>query len=207
MAGYDSPNFKKNVQPSKGQLREFNVGLPEEDTNSPNNFIPLQQPPYQQTPEEIEALARIARQEKLAAANKIGDQGKKRIEMLADIGRLTKDVKIGEFTFSLRTLKARETKDASLATFSTAITNLEASYEARKQQLARSVFKIDGQDIGLIIGSTNLEDRMRFLEDNLEDIVVEKLWSEFLALKEEAKTQYGINTVKEAEEVVEDLKK
>lgn len=204
MSGYDSPNFKKSVQQPKGQMREFNIGPPENDPNSPNNFTPLQQP---QTPGEVEDLARIARQERLAAANKIGDQAKKRIEILADIGRLTKDVQIGGFTFSLRTLKARETKDASLATFSVAITNLEASYEARKQQLARSVFKIDGEDIAEIIGSRNLEDRMKFLEDNLEDIVVEKLWNEFIALKEEAKAKYGINTAKEAEEVLEDLKK
>jgi hypothetical protein len=198
MSKFESPNFKKNFQ-SGQPLREFTVGPPEDFENQ------NQDPDMSQT--DLENAVREARRQKLANANKIGDAAKKRIEILANIGRLTKDVNIGGFSFSLRTLKSKETREAALATFSTAVTNLEASYEARRQQLARSIFKIDGEEIEAIIGGNTLEDKMKFIEDELEDVVVEKLWNEFVSLKEESKTKYGINTVKEAEEVSEDLKK
>lgn len=197
MAGFDSPNFKKNITTNQPPLREFTVGPPPDET-------PVNQ---QQDLSEIESEIREARRQKLANTNKISDAAKKRIEILANIGRLTKDVDIGGFSFSLRTLKSKETREAALATFSSSTTQLEASYAARIQQLARAIFKIDGEEIDAVLGSNNLEDRMKYLEDNLEDNVVEKLWNEFIALKEESNTKYGINTVKEAEEVSEDLKK
>lgn len=201
MASFDSPNFKKNI-PSQTQrpLREFTVGNPED-------FQDNQQLPQEMSQAELEEAVREARKQKLANANRIGDAAKKRIEILADIGRLTRDVNIGGFSFSLRTLKSKEMREAALSTFSTALTQAEASYEARKQQLARSLFKIDGEDIATIIGSNTIEDKMSFVEDNLEDIVVDKLWNEFVLLKEEAKTKYGISNDKEAQEVIEDLKK
>jgi len=199
-------------------MREFTVGAPEEGEVRQYSFgpTPQQSAVYQGPPQpqqhdmtlaEAEEAAREARKQKLANMNKIGDEAKKRIELLADIGRLTRDVIIGGYTFSLRTLKAKESKEAALATFSTSITQLEASYEARKQQLARSIHKIDGEPLEVILGSKSLDDLMRFIEDNLEDVVVEKLWSEYISLKEESRTKYGINTSKEAEEVAEDLKK
>jgi hypothetical protein len=209
MSGFESSSFKKNVpQGQQKPLREFTVGAPE-DFAKPQMTPTMGQQMGQQelSQEEIETQIREARRQKLANANKIGDAAKKRIELLADIGRLTKDVNIGGYTFSLRTLKNKETKDAALATFSTSITQIEASYEARKQQLARAIFKIDGEDLSAIIGSNNIEDALRFIDESLEDIVVEKLWEEFIALKEESRTKYGINSVKEAEEVSEDLKK
>lgn len=213
MAGFDSPNFKKTVQTNQKPLREFTVGPPpDESNNTTTRSYGSSHNEYQQelTQTDIENLAREARRQKLVEAensNRVSEVAKKRIEILADIGRLTKDVSIGKFLFSLRTLKSKETKEAALATFSTSVTQLEASYEARKQQIARAIFKIDGEDIDVVFGSTNLDERIRCIDDNFEDIVVEKLWNEFILLKEEAKTKYGINSVKEAEEVSEDLKK
>ncbi len=202
MSGFESSSFKKNIPQSQQKpLREFTVGPPDDLDQLPTNYI------QETSPEDLENEIRAARRQKLENANKIGDAAKKRIEILANIGRLTKDVKIGNFTFSLRTLKSREAKDAALATFSTAITQIEASFEARKQQLARAVFEIDGEDVDAIIGSSKLDDKLDFIENNLEDIVIEKLWQEFTALKEESRVKYGINSAKEAEEVSEDLKK
>lgn len=219
MPGFDSNNFKKNIPSNQKPMREFTVGAPEEGEVRQYSFGPnaqtgssaqapaqsyAQQPEF--SPAEIEEQIKEARRQKLAP-NRIGDEAKKRVEILANIGRLTKDVNIGGFSFTLRTLKAKETKEAALATFSTSITQLEASYEARKQQLARSIFKIDGEDIEVILGSRNLNDVMSFIEDQLEDVVVEKLWNDYVALKDEARVKYGITTNKDAQEVAEDLKK
>jgi len=223
MSGFDSPNFKKNIPSNQKPLREFTVGAPDEQVTQRNfgSPQPLQEdisqthtmsfgtPPKQNdmSQTEIEEAVREARRQKLAGAAKIGDEAKKRIEILANIGRLTREVEIGGFRFSLKTLKSKEATEAALATFATSVTQLEASYEARKQQLARSIFKIDGENLEVILGSRNLEDVMKFIDDNLEDVVVEKLWDEFISLKEESRVKYGINTVKQAEEVSEDLKK
>lgn len=213
MSGFESSSFKKNV-PAGKPMREFTVGPPEFEQNQITGSVSQQNFPNtglgsvpQPSQEELEAQVREARRQKLANISRINDAAKQRIELLGDIGRLTKDVQIGGFSFSLRTLKAKEAKEAAIATFTTSVTQLEASYEARRQQLARSILKIDGEDIEVIIGSNRLEDKLSFIEENLEDVVVEKLWSEFVVLKEEAKQKYGITSAKEAEEVVEDLKK
>jgi hypothetical protein len=198
MAGFDSPSFKKNYpQQTHAPMREFNVGPPDE-------FEPQSQ--QQLNTAEIEQKIEEARREKVNPVVKISDTGKKRIEILANIGRLTKDVPIGGISFSLRTLKSKETEEATRAIFANSVTQLEASLEARKQQLARSIFKIDGQDIDFVIGSRVFDDKLAFIGE-LEDIVVDALWDNFTTLKNEARTKFGINNSEEAKEVIEDLKK
>lgn len=206
MAGFQSPQFSKNL-PTQAQpaLREFTVGAPEEQ----HQTQPIQQTfsqPQIQPPPQVQQSFREARQDKLTAAGKISDTGKRRIELLAQIGRLTKDVKIGEYTFTLRTLKAREMEAAMLATIRSAEFNIEASYETRRQQLARSISKVDGKDLEDVLESNSIETKLNLIEE-LEEIVVSKLWDTFSALQEESRAKYGINTEAQAQEVVEDLKK
>lgn len=194
----DNSSFKKPAPAqtqAKPVMREFTVGSPEDFQQSMPSM------------DELESRAREINRQRLENVNKITDVAKKRIEILANIGKLTKDVEIGGYSFTIKTLKAKETREAAVATFATSLTQIEASYEARKQQLARSIIKIDGQNIEDIIGGASLEDKIKFIEEHLEDVVVEKLWNEFVSLKEESKTKYGINTQKDSEEVSEDLKK
>lgn len=208
MAGFQSPQFSKNFPPTQGQaqpLREFNVGAPEEQPQTQ----PMQQTfssPQVSSPPQIQQSLKEARQEKIAIAGKISDTGKRRIELLAQIGRLTKDIKIGDYTFTLRTLKAREMEAAMLATVRSAEFNIEASYETRRQQLARAISKIDGTDIDDVIDSHSIDDRLNLIEE-LEEMVVSKLWDTFILLQGESRAKYGINTETDAKEVVEDLKK
>jgi hypothetical protein len=208
MAGFQSPSFSKNFPPqTHSPLREFTVGAPEE---------PLQQAPtqYANTPPSVQApptpqvqqSIKQARQEKLTAADRISDTGKRRIELLAQIGRLTKDVKIGDCTFTLRTLKAREMEAAMLATVRSAEFNIEASYETRRQQLARAIAKVDGAEMDEVLESNTIDAKLNMMEE-MEEIVVSKLWDTFVLLQNEAKEKYGINTEAQAKEVVEDLKK
>lgn len=191
MPGFKSDHFSTN-QPGQN-LKTFTVGEPEDVSTQPSI-------------QEAENLARAARQQRIDTANRIGEVAKKRIELLANIGRLNKDVKIGEYIFSLRTLKARETHDASTDSFKLSLTNIELSFEARRQQLARSIHKIDGNDIKDIIGSDELSMKIAFINE-LEENVVRKLWDEFSLLNKEAREKYGINTAEDAKEVANDLKK
>jgi hypothetical protein len=202
MSGFESKNFNKSVSNPQKPLREFNVGM--EETQTFPQQMPQQNIPQVLTP-EIAAAAKEARREKINQEPRIADYGKKRIEILANIGRLTKDVEIEGYKFSLRTLKAKETQDAAIDTFKSS-TQLEASFENRKQLLARSLFQIDGNNIDFVIGSNSISDKISFLEE-LEECVINKLFDEFSALRTEAESKYNMKTTKEAEEAGEDLKK
>lgn len=207
----ESSSFKRNVNyPANApKMREFTVGSPNEDMD--NIQMPMvENNRHLQSQEDVEQELRNARREKQEAIRngpKITDSAKKRIEILAGIGRLVKDIKIGEYTFTLRTLKAKEQREAAIATFTNSSSQMEASFEARKQQLARAITHIDGNDIEAVIGDNSLEAIMLFLEEDIEEIVLNKLFSEFVDMKKEIQEKYGIATKKDVEEVSEDLKK
>lgn len=216
MPDFNSPNIRRNMpqppaqskqQPSQQPLREFNVGLPEDmETQQAAPAGPQMQ---QISPAEYEARIKSLRQEKAEVIKhgpKITDHGKRRIELLANIGRLTRDVQIDDKTFSMRTLKSYELRESTMGTLEKIKYDAEASFESRKQQLARSIFKIDGDDIDVVLGSSDIESKLE-LFDLMEEVVVSRLWDEYAAMREEAKTKYGINSAKEAQEVAEDLKK
>lgn len=187
----ESSTFKKNFPTNQAApMREFNVGPTESAQVS--SFGP---PPSNSSPPQ-----------EAAPLPKMSFASKTRIELLAEIGSLTKDVIIGANTFSIRTLKSKEVRAATLAAFSTSKTELEVSFASRLQQLARAIVKIDGNDFGLTIGSDDLDKKILVIEE-FEEFVVNKLYNEFSNLKKEAEETYGIKTVEEAKEVAEDLKK
>lgn len=198
----DQSSFKPKTGTKQSTLREFNVGAPEDNFEQ----YPTHPPTQDMSIQEMEQRAHQLREEKFASLAKISESAKKRIELLANIGRLTKDILVAGITFSLRTLKSKEMREASFATFTETNTQLEASYEARKQQLARSIYQIDHQDIDFVLGSKDLDARFVLL-DSLEETVIGSLWDGFLALKEEAHTKFGLTSEKDTKEVVEDLKK
>ena len=208
MPEFNSPNFKKTV-PAAGQrqLREFTVGAPEDmpqEQAAAQSFSAQRQMSREELM-DIEQNIKEARREKLSSMNKITEHGKKRSEILANIGRLNKDVQLEGYTFSLRTLKSKETREAALQTFSVG-TQLEANFEARRQQLARSIYKIDNYEIIDVLGNDSIETKLEFLDD-LEESVIVKLFDEFSSLKEDARVKFSITTEAEAKEVAEDLKK
>jgi hypothetical protein len=205
----DPSSFRPSKSTQRQPLREFNVGAPAEplqqNTEQFQETFTQQQPTQEMSLEEMEQYVRQAREDKFAPP-KISAPGKKRIELLANIGRLTKDITIGETIFSLRTLKSKEMRECTFSTFQATNNQLDASYEARKQQLARAISHIDHQEIDFILGGKLLQDRLDFL-DELEEVVISTLWDELIKLKLEATNQFGLKTEKDTLEVVEDLKK
>jgi hypothetical protein len=220
MPDFNSPNFNKKLtqpkpQPQQQPLREFNVGLPEDGDDEIVNPAVLRQQAAQQpvqqkiSPAEFEARMKAAREEKndvLKHGARITDHGKRRIELLSGIGRLTRDVQIGDTVFSLRTLKSQESREAGMATLENVKNDYEAALESRKQQLIRSIYKIDGEDINMVLGDNTDESKLALI-DSLEEVIVGRLWDELAAMKEEARTKYGMTTPKAVEEVSADLKK
>lgn len=210
MTDFDNPTFKKTFTSSGNQppLRQWTI--PEGDqinqvSQGPSSFDPSFDP---QAMQELEQSVKEARKQKATNEVKISQPGKQRLEILANIGRLTKEVEIGGVRFSLRTLKTRETREVALAAFSANIkTDLEASYEMRRQQLARSIHKIDGHDVALVLGNDTFAARLYWIDNDLEESVALKLFAEMNTLNEQARSQFDIKTEEQAKEVSEDLKK
>lgn len=135
---------------------------------------------------------------------RITPQAKERAEFLANLGRKTKDVVVETSTFSIRTLKGSETRAAIMATAS--VEMLERPFEARRQQLARAVYAIDGHDVALALGTDLMEAKVNFIED-LDDNVIAYLYSEWVKLNAEAAKAFSVNSDEEMKEVLEDIKK
>ena len=206
MSEINSPNFRRPIaQTSQKPLREYNVGAPEDMGQL--NYEEFQEDNPEQLA-ELEARMNRARLEKQASfkvGERISDPAKKRIEILTGIGRLTKDVEIGETIITLRTLKSKESRETALLSLKVE-TPLEAHYEARRQQLARAIYKIDGHDIGLVLGDDSIGAKLEFLDSSEESFIV-KLFDEFVSLKKESNDKFSISTEAEAKEVSADLKK
>lgn len=211
MPSIHSSAFSKNMGATTAtdspKLREFTVGEPDDMPPSGSNFEPQSLPAgYELSPAEREELVRLRKERFAGGVPKIGDHAKKRIEILANIGRLTKTVEIEGISFSLRTLKLKEAREATLFAVSSSATNVEVGFEIRRQTLARSIFQIDGQDVETALGGTDFNLRLQLIDD-MEDTIFDKLYSEFDMLRKEVQTKYGIANEQQAKEVVEDLKK
>lgn len=152
---------------------------------------------------EEEELIKQARKEKLSPP--ITQQAKTRLEYLADIGKMTKDIVINGTKFTLRTLKSREQKQVYLTVVD--VTNkVDEIYNIKLYTLAHSLIKIDGQDVNFVIKADNLNDKVNMLEQ-LEETVIDQLYNTYSKLKETSDNQFSIKTEKDMKEVSEELKK
>lgn len=214
MSGFKSDQFSKQTRPQTQQapLREFNVMPDDQQYPVPQYANPTQQepssfvPPPMPVSPELEQELKQARQMKTTSTAPISPGAKTRIELLASIGRLTRDVKIDNYTFTLRTLKTQEANQSIRAVLAISNTDFDMGLENKKHKLARSIYMIDGSPIEQVLSSDTIESKLSFI-DQLEDVVVSRLWDEFSLLNKEAQEKCGIKTAKEAEEVSEDLKK
>jgi len=130
---------------------------------------------------------------------------KKRTEILLGLGRGVKDVDVEGIIFSLRTLKNYEWKDAIKAVALSELA-IEQAYEMRAQTLSRSIFAIDSQSIEMVLGSSELDDKIDFVQ-NLDEAVVSYLYDSYNKLVAENKSKFNINSPEGIQEVVEEIKK
>lgn len=208
-AGIKSPIGSRTFSATSGQgqgLRTYEVpdeseGYEEEGTPQATTLPPQYSQPSQS---EIEARMRAARQAKATGQTPISPQAKERIEFLAGIGRVTKDVPVADTVFTIRTLKAKENRAAVFA--ASQVSRVETLFEGRRQQLARAITKIDGVEIDIVLGTSDIEARLDFIEE-LDENVSNYLYEEYAALNDEAIKKYGLKTEAEVKATVEDVKK
>lgn len=199
-----SDNFQKPFKKSIGAkpLREFPAigGPDEEEVPSFKTYGSIDQ--FEISAEEEEAL-RKARKEKLNPS--ITPQAKTRLEYLADIGRLTKDVVIDGITFTLKTLKSKEQKQVYLTLVD--VTNkVDEAYNIKYYSLAYSLIKIDQQNIEMMFKIDSLQDKIKLLED-LEESTTDRLFAAFEELKNTANDRFAIKTEEDIKEISDSLKK
>lgn len=189
------------------QIKKFVVDDP---SDSDSNFESNEEEPtsfHNMSPSELERIAREARNKKNQEEKNVNSVTKKRIEVLAGLGRASKDVEVEGVIFSLRTLKSAELHEAvkAVAQYDN---GLDSSFEARTQILARSICKIDGQSIEIILGSSKLEDKLEMVRE-LENSVGTYLHDHYILLSKENSDKFKIfsNDEKEVKEAVQDLTK
>jgi hypothetical protein len=191
--------------PPQTQQRDYTFNM---DEGAMRDFQSRIQPPTQQTIQdstEIENQMRDARKAKVSGKERLSEGARRRIEMLVGMTRLTRTVEIEGNTYVLQTLKSRELRDGIVATAEFDGT-VQFSFETAKQLLARSLIQVAGVGIDEFLNSHDLSAKLSFVEE-LDQALLNRLYSEYIILNKEAQDKYSIKTPEEAKEVIEDLKK
>lgn len=215
MPNFESPLGNKNFNgPS---MKEFDIPdntgyVPQQaahyhppviNENSIKNFQNKLEQSFQDK-EQFEAEERAYAARK-GIKEKVSDSARKRIEMLLGMSQTTREVNIENNIFVLRTLKAKEMREAMMAAFDFDGT-VQAPYEMRKQLLGRALTHIAGIEIEQFIGTSTLDGKMAFI-DELDDNLLNRLYDEYVKLSNTAKEKYSIKNPEDMKEVVEDIKK
>lgn len=153
---------------------------------------------------ELERQFQEAREAK-KQVSRLSEGAKKRIEMLVGMSTIYKTVEIDKNTYTIKSLKAKEIREATASAMKYEGT-IEFLFEMRKQLLSRSLTEIAGIEITQFLGSDNFDDKLDFL-DELDEALLNRLYEEHMLVDKEVKTKYGIKTEKDVKGVIEDLKK
>ena len=154
---------------------------------------------------EIERDVKRSREDKIRGHNRLNEGAKRRIDMLVGITRGTRTAEIEGNVYSFKTLKSREMREVWMACAEFDGT-VQFPFELRRQLLARSLTQIAGVETAQFIGSDSLDDKLLFIDD-ADDTLLVRLYDEYLIMVKETKDRYAIKTEADVKEVVEDLKK
>lgn len=193
-----SPRPQQNQAPhfqmDEAAVREFNSRF-----GPPQEHIPTQEQA------ELEQQFREAREAKRLGREKLNEGARRRIEMLVGMTRHTRTFEVKGNSYTLKTLRDNELRDAIMR--ATAFDgSVQSPFEIRKQLLARSLVQIAGVDVDQFVGSTDIEIKLEALE-LFDHYLLSRLYTEYLSMVKEAQDYYAVQTVEQAKEVVEDLKK
>ena len=230
MPKFESPIGSRQI--NAPSMREYTV--PDESGYTPQEpqAHPAQRPPMRQIPSqdqfidnqamqdfqghldqaspiqeslEIEHQMMEARRAKREGKERLTSGAKRRIELLIGMTRLTRDVDIGGNVFTLKTLTSKELRESLMAT-TEFIGTVQYAFETRKQILARSLTIVAGVEVDQFLGSSELQDRLDFIEE-LDHSVLVRIYNEYNLLAKESQDKYSPKTEEEVKEVLADLKK
>ncbi len=158
-----------------------------------------------QDDDEIERQIRAAREAKRLGRERLGDGAKRRVEMLLEMTRSTREVDLNGTAFVLQTLRSKEMREAMMIA-SEYDGTVQSPFEVRRQLLSRSIVSVANVDFAQFVGSDSLEAKLELI-DSLDEALLNRLFDEYSALVKDSRDKYAIKNDRDAEEVVEDLKK
>jgi hypothetical protein len=145
------------------------------------------------------------RRELLEASKRPSAGARERIQFLTGLGRSEKVVYVGGCTFTLQSLKSAQIREVLKQTSMQQI-GTDVGFAAREFTLAFSLKEIDGTAIALAIGDDSIEGRLKVL-DEMDEELIDFLYKNYLEMMSEHKKKFVVETVAEAKEVAEELKK
>jgi len=218
MAGFDSPIGKRNIQnnmkeftvpdeTASQQRRSFESSAPVFDDREMRDFEARMQPPPQQIQELNDTQRQFAEAKRLKKEGKerLSEGARRRVEMLINMSKMTRDVMIEGNLYRLQSLPSAELREVMIAA-AEFDGSVQLVFETRKQVLARSLIIIAGVEVSQFLNSTDMQDRLNLVE-LLDHGLIIRLYSEYLILAKEVQEKYTLKTEAEVKEVIEDLKK
>lgn len=159
------------------------------------------------TQAEVDRNALIA-QRKAAqeSAQKISPGAKERIEFLLGIGKVTKDVDVDGTTFTLKALSDVQNQDVLLKIVQGYKNDADALLYSRRLTLTYAITHIDGTSIGIQLGDDSFETKFTVL-GQMDSDVIGYIYSHYEEMTVNKRKKYTIKNEKDAEQVVEELKK
>jgi hypothetical protein len=162
-------------------------------------------PPQMRQMSEVEQQVLAAKRAKREGKERLSDGARRRVEMLIEMTRATRDVEIEGNLYRLQSLSSRELRDAITAT-AEFDGSVQFIFETRKQLLARSLIVIAGVEASQFLYSDELEARLDFIE-LMDHALLLRLYHEYNIMAKEVQDKYAIKTEQQVMEVMEDLKK
>lgn len=163
-------------------------------------------PQYGPPPTEYQGVQDM-RRAAVAASKQVGSDERDRINYLAGIGRNTIDVDVEGAVFTLRTLKGKEMHQALRAVSQFPEESPDRVYGLRNQLMSRAIYKIDGLTLDLVLGDASPNVVQAYLVEEMDNAVVEYLYSEFLKMHTEQKERFTIKNEADLKEVADNVKK
>ena len=210
MTEIDSPLGRKVYSSTAPQRRVLTV--PEEDPSLTQGGT-FQQPPQQRqaggkmSMEEMEDVERI-RNQVVERQTRVSPEARNRLEFLSGIGRMEESIMIEKTKFTMQSIKSGEQEDVfEVVSELKNASAIKLQFEIRAQTLARSIYAIDDQPFGVVIGSNYMEDKVtatRQFDENVADYLY-KWYQENIVKK--AQDKYAVKTEEDAQEVIEAIKK
>jgi len=154
---------------------------------------------------EIEREIRQAKEAKRTGRERLNDGARRRVEMLVGMTLSTREVNLEGNVFVLLALRSKEMRAAIMAAAEFDGT-VQSPFEIRRQLLARSLSTVAGVEVAQFVGSNTLDAKLQLIDD-LPEALLNRLYSEYLILVQEAREKFSVKSPAEAEEVIADLKK
>lgn len=221
MAGFDSEIGKRQIKnnmreltvpdetaPQK-QTRNYEASSPVFDDDEMRDFQSRMQPPQQQAQardiSETEKQIMEAKKFKRDGKERLTEGARRRVEMLINMSRMTRDVVLEGHLYKLQSLTSADLREVMINAAEYDGT-VQLIFETRKQILARSLIVVAGVEFGQFLNSTDMQDRLDVIE-LLDHGLLVRLYNEYNILATEVQDKYTLKTEQDVKEVLEDLKK